>query len=65
MFWAASDVGWVVGHSYICYAPLLIGATTIVFEGEPVGTPDAGTFWRMLEEYRVGSFFTAPRPFAR
>ena len=63
VFWAASDVGWVVGHSYICYAPLLAGATTIVFEGKPVGTPDAGTFWRMLEEYRVGSFFTAPTAF--
>ncbi len=63
VFWAASDVGWVVGHSYICYAPLLIGATTIVFEGKPVGTPDAGTFWRVLEEYGVGSFFTAPTAF--
>jgi propionyl-CoA synthetase len=63
VFWAASDVGWVVGHSYICYAPLLIGATTIVFEGKPVGTPDAGTFWRVLEEHRVGSFFTAPTAF--
>ncbi|WP_299131654.1 propionyl-CoA synthetase [uncultured Amaricoccus sp.] len=60
VFWAASDVGWVVGHSYICYAPLLVGATTIVFEGKPVGTPDAGTFWRVIEEYGVKSFFTAP-----
>ncbi len=60
VFWAASDVGWVVGHSYICYAPLLVGATTIVFEGKPVGTPDAGTFWRMISEHGVQSFFTAP-----
>ena len=60
VFWAASDVGWVVGHSYICYAPLLWGATTIVFEGKPVGTPDPGTFWRIIEEYRVSGFFTAP-----
>ncbi len=60
VFWAASDVGWVVGHSYICYAPLLVGATTIVFEGKPVGTPDAGTFWRVISEHGVGSFFTAP-----
>ncbi|MFO1104692.1 MAG: AMP-binding protein [Amaricoccus sp.] len=60
VFWAASDVGWVVGHSYICYAPLLVGATTIVFEGKPVGTPDAGTFWRVIEEHGVKSFFTAP-----
>ncbi|WP_103332605.1 propionyl-CoA synthetase [Pseudotabrizicola formosa] len=60
VFWAASDVGWVVGHSYICYAPLIAGCTTIVFEGKPVGTPDAGTFWRVLEEHKVKSFFTAP-----
>jgi propionyl-CoA synthetase len=60
VFWAASDVGWVVGHSYICYATLLHGATTIVFEGKPVGTPDPGTFWRIIEEYRVSGFFTAP-----
>ena len=63
VFWAASDVGWVVGHSYICYAPLLAGATTIVFEGKPVGTPDAGTFWRVISEHRVRSFFTAPTAF--
>ncbi|MBP7000939.1 propionyl-CoA synthetase [Amaricoccus sp.] len=63
VFWAASDVGWVVGHSYICYAPLLIGATTIVFEGKPVGTPDAGTFWRVISEHEVQSFFTAPTAF--
>jgi len=59
-FWAASDVGWVVGHSYICYAPLIHGNTTIVFEGKPVGTPDAGTFWRVISEHNVTSFFTAP-----
>ncbi|NUH65830.1 propionyl-CoA synthetase [Sulfitobacter sp. S0837] len=60
VFWAASDVGWVVGHSYICYAPLIAGNTTVVFEGKPVGTPDAGTFWRVIEEHNVASFFTAP-----
>ena len=60
VYWAASDVGWVVGHSYICYAPLLLGATTIVFEGKPVGTPDAGTFWRVIEEHNVKVLFTAP-----
>ena len=60
VFWAASDVGWVVGHSYICYAPLIHGNTTIVFEGKPVGTPDAGTFWRVIAEHNVKSFFTAP-----
>ena len=60
VFWAASDVGWVVGHSYICYAPLIAGATTIVFEGKPVGTPDAGTFWRVMQDHKVKSFFTAP-----
>ncbi|MGY6535807.1 MAG: propionyl-CoA synthetase [Pararhodobacter sp.] len=63
VFWTASDVGWVVGHSYIVYAPLLHGATTIVFEGKPVGTPDAGTFWRIIQEYGVVSFFTAPTAF--
>ncbi|MCB1328261.1 MAG: propionyl-CoA synthetase [Maritimibacter sp.] len=63
VFWAASDVGWVVGHSYICYAPLVYGATTIVFEGKPVGTPDAGTFWRVISEHDVKSFFTAPTAF--
>ncbi|MCR9157405.1 MAG: propionate-CoA ligase PrpE [Rhodobacteraceae bacterium] len=62
-FWAASDVGWVVGHSYICYAPLIHGNTTIVFEGKPVGTPDAGTFWRVISEHNVRSFFTAPTAF--
>jgi propionyl-CoA synthetase len=60
VFWAASDVGWVVGHSYICYGPLIHGNTTIVFEGKPVGTPDAGTFWRVISEHNVRSFFTAP-----
>lgn len=59
----ASDVGWVVGHSYIVYAPLLRGCTTIVYEGKPVRTPDAGSFWRLIEEYRVKSFFTAPTAF--
>ncbi len=60
VFWAASDVGWVVGHSYICYAPLIHGNTTIVFEGKPVGTPDPGTFWRVISDHNVKSFFTAP-----
>jgi propionyl-CoA synthetase len=60
VFWAASDVGWVVGHSYICYAPLIAGCTTIVYEGKPVGTPDAGAFWRVIEEHKVRAFFTAP-----
>ncbi|GAA0742344.1 AMP-binding protein [Dactylosporangium roseum] len=60
VFWAASDVGWVVGHSYIVYAPLLVGATTIMYEGKPVGTPDAGAFWRVVEEHDVNVLFTAP-----
>ncbi|WP_151718596.1 propionate-CoA ligase PrpE [Gemmobacter serpentinus] len=60
VFWAASDVGWVVGHSYITYGPLIAGCTTVVFEGKPVGTPDAGTFWRVIAENKVNSFFTAP-----
>jgi len=63
VFWAASDVGWVVGHSYICYAPLIHGNTTIIFEGKPIGTPDAGTFWRVISEHNVRSFFTAPTAF--
>ncbi len=63
VFWAASDVGWVVGHSYIVYAPLLHGATTVVYEGKPVGTPDAGAFWRMIEEYKIAALFTAPTAF--
>ncbi|SDZ47734.1 AMP-binding protein [Herbiconiux ginsengi] len=60
VFWTASDVGWVVGHSYIVYAPLLIGATTVLYEGKPVGTPDAGAFWRVVEQHRVNVMFTAP-----
>ncbi|MGO9986428.1 MAG: propionyl-CoA synthetase [Rhodomicrobium sp.] len=63
VFWAASDVGWVVGHSYIVYAPLLHGAATIVYEGKPVGTPDAGAFWRVISEYKVKALFTAPTAF--
>ena len=63
VYWAASDVGWVVGHSYICYAPLLNGNTTIIYEGKPVGTPDAGAFWRVLAEYGVSVLFTAPTAF--
>ncbi len=63
VFWAASDVGWVVGHSYIVYAPLLTGCTTVVYEGKPVGTPDAGAFWRVISEHRVKSLFTAPTAF--
>ena len=63
VFWAASDVGWVVGHSYICYAPLIHRNTTVVFEGKPVGTPDASTFWRVIQEHNVRSFFTAPTAF--
>jgi len=63
VFWAASDVGWVVGHSYIVYAPLLHGCTTIVYEGKPVRTPDAGAFWRVIEEYRVKAIFAAPTAF--
>ena len=63
VFWAASDVGWVVGHSYICYAPLIHGCTTVVFEGKPVGTPDAGTFWRVISEHDVKVLFTAPTAF--
>jgi propionyl-CoA synthetase len=60
VFWAASDVGWVVGHSYIVYAPLLSGATTVLYEGKPVGTPDAGAFWRVIEQHDVAALFTAP-----
>ncbi|WP_417720400.1 propionyl-CoA synthetase [Salipiger sp.] len=59
-FWAASDVGWVVGHSYICYGPLIAGAQTVVFEGKPIGTPHAGVFWRIIQNHRIKSFFTAP-----
>ncbi|ORB29530.1 propionyl-CoA synthetase [Mycolicibacterium parafortuitum] len=60
VFWAASDVGWVVGHSYIVYAPLLLGATTVLYEGKPVGTPDPGAFWRVAAEHGVKALFTAP-----
>ena len=63
VYWAASDVGWVVGHSYIVYAPLIRGCTTILFEGKPVRTPDPGAFWRVISEYKVKSFFTAPTAF--
>ncbi|MDX1737535.1 MAG: AMP-binding protein, partial [Alphaproteobacteria bacterium] len=63
VYWAASDVGWVVGHSYIVYGPLLKRATTIMFEGKPVGTPDAGVFWRVIEEHNVRTLFTAPTAF--
>ena len=59
-YWSASDIGWVVGHSYIVYAPLLHGCTTVLYEGKPIGTPDAGAFWRVVEEYKVAAFFTAP-----
>jgi propionyl-CoA synthetase len=60
VWWAASDVGWVVGHSYIVYAPLIVGATTVVYEGKPVGTPDAAAFWRVIAEHGVRAMFTAP-----
>ena len=63
VYWAASDIGWVVGHSYIVYAPLLHGCTTILYEGKPVGTPDAGAFWRVIEEHGVNCLFTAPTAF--
>ncbi|MBF0287318.1 MAG: propionyl-CoA synthetase [SAR324 cluster bacterium] len=63
VYWAASDVGWVVGHSYIVYAPLLHGCTTIMYEGKPVRTPDAGAFWRVMSEHKVSAFFTAPTAF--
>ena len=63
VFWTASDTGWVVGHSYICYGPLLQGATTVIYEGKPIGTPDAGAFWRMIAEYKAVALFTAPTAF--
>ena len=63
VYWAASDVGWVVGHSYIVYAPLLTGCTTVLYEGKPVGTPDPGAFWRVIAEHRVKTLFTAPTAF--
>jgi propionyl-CoA synthetase len=63
VYWAASDVGWVVGHSYIVYAPLLYGCTTVMYEGKPVGTPDAGAFWRVIAQHKVKTLFTAPTAF--
>ncbi|HYA50462.1 MAG TPA: propionyl-CoA synthetase [Streptosporangiaceae bacterium] len=63
VYWAASDIGWVVGHSYIVYAPLLAGCTTVMYEGKPVGTPDAGAFWRVISEHGVKALFTAPTAF--
>ena len=63
VYWAASDVGWVVGHSYICYGPLLYGCTTVMFEGKPVGTPDPGAFWRMISQHKIVTLFTAPTAF--
>ncbi|MCP4400145.1 MAG: propionyl-CoA synthetase [bacterium] len=63
VYWAASDIGWVVGHSYIVYAPLLHGCTTILYEGKPIRTPDPGAFWRVIAEYNVSTFFTAPTAF--
>ncbi len=63
VYWAASDIGWVVGHSYIVYAPLLQGCSTVFFEGKPIKTPDSGAFWRVMEEYKVNTFFTAPTAF--
>ncbi|RZB30793.1 MAG: propionyl-CoA synthetase [Desulfobacteraceae bacterium Eth-SRB1] len=63
VFWSASDVGWVVGHSYIVYGPLLKGCTTVIYEGKPVGTPDAGAFWRVISEHKVKALFTAPTAF--
>jgi propionyl-CoA synthetase len=63
VYWAASDIGWVVGHSYIIYGPLLHGNTTVLYEGKPVGTPDAGAFWRVVAEHKVATMFTAPTAF--
>lgn len=63
VFWTASDLGWVVGHSFICYGPLVHGNTTVLFEGKPVGTPDAGTFWRVVQDHKVAALFTAPTAF--
>src|SRR5271167_3832771 len=59
-YWSASDIGWVVGHSYIVYGPLLHGCATVLYEGKPIGTPDAGAFWRVIQDYKVAAFFTAP-----
>ena len=63
VWWCASDVGWVVGHSYIVYGPLIYGATSILYEGKPVGTPDAGAFWRVISEHKAVALFTAPTAF--
>ncbi len=63
VYWAASDVGWVVGHSYIVYAPLIYGCTTIMYEGKPIGTPDPGAFWRMIQQHQISVLFTAPTAF--
>jgi propionyl-CoA synthetase len=63
VYWAASDLGWTVGHSYIVYAPLFHGNTTVLYEGKPVGTPDAGAFWRVIAQHGVRAFFTAPTAF--
>src|SRR5262249_11838711 len=63
VYWAASDIGWVVGHSYIVYAPLFHGCTSILYEGKPVGTPDAGAFWRVISEHGCVALFTAPTAF--
>ena len=63
VFWSASDFGWVVGHSFILYAPLAVGATSIIYEGKPIGTPDAGAFWRVISEHKVKALFTAPTAF--
>ncbi|MFC0281641.1 propionyl-CoA synthetase [Falsigemmobacter intermedius] len=63
VFWTASDLGWVVGHSFICYGPLVHGNTTVLFEGKPVGTPDAGTYWRVVQDHKVAALFTAPTAF--
>ena len=63
VWWSASDIGWIVGHSYIVYAPLFKGCTTILFEGKPVGTPDAGIFWKIISDYKIKSLFTAPTAF--
>ncbi len=63
VYWAASDIGWTVGHSYTVYAPLFHGCTTVLYEGKPVGTPDAGAFWRVIEQHGVCTLFTAPTAF--
>jgi len=63
VYWAASDIGWVVGHSYIIYAPLIYGCTTVMYEGKPIGTPDPSAFWRMIEEHKIKVLFTAPTAF--